>query len=253
MGSPLNNNVIPSDLTIWNDYAVFGHSHYDHLSIKPNYTQRQILARQSELGGRKPALGFQTNTSRELFDQRTADGTRLPEAISWENILRERKLETEKVLMTQREFKEKQAIKENENQRIRDAKLNREREISDIQNYAKRKEAKSNMDLVLGELKMKPVSLKKVEKTMDGLIIAEQFGGSESSVGAHEVTAVKSKRGRKPIEVPKLPENIADTIKTIEARRDKYKQNPNPNKKEHKKTLDAFAKHLRTLRKRMKN
>ena len=245
MGSPLNNNVIPSDLTIWNDYAVFGHSHFDHLTIKPNYTQRQILARKTELGGRKPALGFQTNTSRELFDQRTADGTRLPEAISWENILRERKLETEKVLMTQREFKEKQAIKESENRRIRDAKLNRKSEISDIQRYAEKKEAKSNMDLVLGELKMKPVSLKKVEKPMDGLIIAEQFGGSE--------TAVKSKRGRKPIEVPKLPENIADTIKTIEARRDKYKQNPNPNKKEHKKTLDAFAKHLRTLRKRMKN
>ena len=75
------------------------------------------------------------------------------------------------------------------------------------------------------------------------MIVSQEKGGSEN--------AIKTKRGRKPIEVPKLQENIEETIEKIEANREKYKQNPNPNKKEHKKTLDAFAKHLRTLRKRI--
>ena len=62
----------------------------------PTNSMEPILLGKSSptnLSNRRIVLGhdyYQTQTSRQLSEQKTSDGTQLPDAIAWENLLKER-------------------------------------------------------------------------------------------------------------------------------------------------------------------
>ena len=107
----MNNHIIPIDSPLFNDYTLLGKSNFDNVAVKTTRKQREIKVAKSSLGRERNVLGFATATSRQLEEQTTTDGTKLPEAISWENILQERKMNQTKELLTKREMKEKRQLK----------------------------------------------------------------------------------------------------------------------------------------------